>query len=175
MKPYLILNLSIILCFNLSIKSQTTNFSYYKADAITGAYYLGNGKYGQEIKQAAICIYLKKDNVFNKYSFYYVNEKRNKSFVYFDTHKGSKYVIASNRDHSVKNDHDLFLIDEYFLMDKLEKEQKLYIYSVYCPNPNDIFCNKETKGVMSARYTFTNLKKITKAEYNKNINVFPED
>ena len=67
----------------------------------------------QDIKTTdykAICPY--KDNVFNKYSFYYVNEKRNKSVVYFDTYKGSKYVIASNRDHSVKNDHDLFLIDE---------------------------------------------------------------
>ncbi len=174
MRTYFILNLFTLLFTNLIIKGQAPNFSYYKADAITGAHF-SHGAYGPEIKQAAICIYLKKDNVFNKYSFYYVNEKRNKSVVYFDTFKGSKYIIASNRDHDVKNDHDLFLIDDYFLVDKLEKEQKLFIYEAYCPDRNDMFCDKQTKGIISNRYSFTNLKRITKAEYNKNFSVFPED
>ncbi len=173
MRTYLILNIFILLFSNF-IKGQSPNFSYYKADAITQSHF-SQGKYGPEIKQGAICIYLKKDNVFNKYSFYYVNQKRKKSFVYFDTFKGSKYLIASNSDHDVKNDHDLFLIDDYFLVDKLEKEQKLFIYLVYCPNINDMFCDKQKKGIISNRCSFTNLKKITKAEYNKNINVFPED
>lgn len=161
----------LIILFANTVKCQSDGFSYYKADAIFSSSYI-NGKFSQE-NQEAINVYIKKDNVFKTYSIYYINKNRTISFVYFKTREGLKYLLASTINDSGNNnepknlDCDIFLYDEYFLIDKLEKENKLLVLNVDCPDTFDMFCNIETKGIISDRYRFSNIKKITKNDYIK--------
>lgn len=163
--------LGALVVFGQYIFGQTADFTYYKFESIKYAERTDNGKYKAE-KTEAVNVVLKKDNTFNTYTFFYVDPKRNKTGIHFQTSKRTKFVFIENSDNETTNEDvpylnsfNLFMVGTYIIDDKLY-QNKLVVLLMMCKD-YQVVCDYETEGIVMGRYSFSNPQKITKAEFDK--------
>lgn len=163
--------LGALLLFGQHIFAQTADFTYYKFESIKYAERTEDGKYKAD-KTEAVNVVLKKDNTFNTYTFFYVDPKRNKTGIHFQTSKKTKFVFIENSDNETTNEDvpylnsfNLFMVGTYIIDDKLS-QNKLVILIMRCKDYQAV-CDYEKEGVVTGRYSFSNPQKINKAEFDK--------
>jgi hypothetical protein len=165
------LTLSLLLLLGQLTFGQTADFTYYKFESIKYAERMADGKYKAD-KTEAVNVVLKKDNTFNTYTFFYVDPKRNKTGIHFQTSKKTKFVFIENSDNETTNEDvpylnsfNLFMVGTYIIDDKLS-QNKLVVLSMMCKD-YQVVCDYEKEGIVTGRYSFSNPQKITKTEFDK--------